>query len=47
MVTLVVDNETEVINAQPKSKKKKTRAKHSFKEALEKNKPPARRHDKQ
>ena len=35
------------IPAQKKLKQKKPRAKHSFKESLAKNKPPARRHDKQ
>ena len=34
-------------NSQKKLPKKKPRQKHCFKESLEKNQPPTRRHDKQ
>ena len=44
---LVWDVSGAIIPAQPMSKKRKPAAKHSFKDALEKNKPSPRRHRKQ
>ena len=43
---LILDDDT-IVPSQDKLKKKKVRAKHSFKEALAKNIPPPRRHDRQ
>ena len=37
----------EVIPAQAAVSKKKSRAKHSFKDSLARNKPPSRKHDRQ
>ena len=41
---LVRDVSGDIIPAQPNSRKRKPAAKHSFKDTLEKNKPPQRRH---
>ena len=44
---LIVDGQEEIINAQPKIKKRKVRRERCFKDSLAKNKPPSKRHDKQ